>query len=237
MIKLKPLAQQAIVLTGATSGIGLATAREMAKAGAKLILVARNGEALDTLCTELRATGTEAWPIAGDIADPATAERAAAEAIARYGRLDSWVNDAGAFIYGSLEDTPIEDQRRLIDVTYWGTVHGAMAAMRHMKASGGAIVNVGSVLGERAIALQGTYCAAKFAVKAFTDTLRMEIGMSGYPISVSLIKPGRSTRPTWSTRATSSARPARATRRRPITRAWWPAPSCMPAPTRCATSR
>jgi hypothetical protein len=100
------------------------------------------------------------------------------------------VNDAGAFIYGSLEDTPLEDQRRLIDVTYWGTVHGSLAAMRHMKESGGAVVNVGSVLGERAIALQGPYCAAKFAVKAFTDTLRMEIAMSGYPISVTLIKPG-----------------------------------------------
>jgi NAD(P)-dependent dehydrogenase (short-subunit alcohol dehydrogenase family) len=190
MIQLKPLSQQVIVLTGATSGIGLATAREAGKAGAKLILVARNAEALDTLAAELRAAGGEAHPVPGDIAEPETAERAAAAAIAQFGRLDTWVNDAGAFIYGSLEDTPLEDQRRLIDVTYWGTVHGSLAAMRHMKESGGAVVNVGSVLGERAIALQGPYCAAKFAVKAFTDTLRMEIAMSGYPISVTLIKPG-----------------------------------------------
>ena len=190
MIKLKPLAHQVIVLTGATSGIGLATAREMAKAGVKLIPVARNEEALETLCTELRATGAEAWPVAGDISDPATAERAADEAIARFGRIDSWVNDAGAFIYGSLEDTPIEDQKRLFDVTYWGTVQSALVAAKHMKASGGALVNVGSVLGERAMALQGTYCAAKFAVKAITDSLRMEFAMSGYPISVTLIKPG-----------------------------------------------
>lgn len=190
MIKLKPLAQQSIVLTGATSGIGLATAREMAQAGAKLVLVARNEAALDSLCAELRLVGTDAWPVAGDIADPATAERAGDEAIRRFGRIDSWVNDAGAFIYGSLEDTPIEDQKRLFDVTYWGTVQASLVAAKHMKGAGGALVNVGSVLGERAMALQGTYSAAKFAVKAITDSLRMEFAMSGYPISVTLIKPG-----------------------------------------------
>ncbi|MCW8085821.1 SDR family oxidoreductase [Sabulicella glaciei] len=186
----KPLSRQVIVLTGASSGIGLATARMAAEQGARLILVARNREALETLAEELRAKGTEAQALAGDVTDPATHERAAALALQHFGQIDSWVNDAGAFIYGRVDETPIEDQRRLFDVVYWGTLHGSLVALRHLQDRGGALVNIGSVLGERAIALQGPYSAAKFAVKAITDTLRMEARMAGSKASVTLIKPG-----------------------------------------------
>ena len=89
-----------------------------------------------------------------------------------------------------MEDVSLEDQRRLFDVTYWGVVHGTLAAARHLRRRGGAIVNVGSVLGDRAIALQGPYCAAKGAVKNATDAFRMEFEGAGLPISVTLIKPG-----------------------------------------------
>ncbi len=186
MPKLPPLSRQRIVLTGATSGIGLATARTAAEAGARLVLVARNEEALAQLAAEL---GDSVVTVAGDVAEPATHARAAEAARAAFGGFDSWVNDAGAFIYGRVDEVPEADQRRLFDVTYWGTLHGSLEALRGFGPQGGALVNIGSVLSERTIALQGPYCAAKFAVKAITDALRMEAAMKGQDVSVTLVKP------------------------------------------------
>jgi short-subunit dehydrogenase len=99
------------------------------------------------------------------------------------------VNDAGAFIYGRLDAVPLEDQRRLFDVTYWGMVHGTLIAAERLKHTGGAIINVGSVLGEIAIPYQGAYCAAKFAIKGFTEAFRREAEAERQPISLTLIKP------------------------------------------------
>ena len=189
MPQLKPLSRQRIVLTGGTSGIGLATARMAAEGGAHLVLVARNAEALEAVAGELRGKGAQVAVCVGDVAEPETHAKAAALAKERFGGFDSWVNDAGAFIYGRVDETPIEDQKRLFDVTYWGTVHGSLEALRGFGPAGGALVNIGSVLGERAIALQGTYCSAKFAVKALTQTLRMEAAMKGQDVSITLIKP------------------------------------------------
>ncbi len=187
--KLKPLARQTIVLVGASSGIGLSTARMAARRGANLVLAARNGEALAQIADELRATGAKVEWIAADVADPEQVEAIARLAEEKFGGFDSWCNIAGVFAIGHMEDTPLEDQRRLFDVLYWGVVHGTLAASRRLKATGGAIVNIGSILSDRAIALQGTYCAAKFAVKGATDAFRMEFAERGYPISVTLVKP------------------------------------------------
>ena len=188
-IALKPLSQQVVVLTGGTSGIGLVTARLLAQRGARLFLIARNESALRAVQDEIRGKGGQAHYAVADVADKAAVDAAAAEAIATYGSFDTWVNDAGAFIYGRLDTVALEDQRRLFDVTYWGTVHGALAAARHLKQTGGAIVNVGSVLGEIAIPYQGAYCAAKFALKGFTEALRREAEAERQPISFTLIKP------------------------------------------------
>ncbi len=188
-IKLKPLAQQTIALTGATSGIGLATAREAARRGARLLLIARNEEALGHIRDELRAQGAEAEYAVADVSDHGQLEAALAHAQAVFGGIDSWVNDAGSFAYGALDEVPIGDQKRLFDVVYWGTVHGTLVAAGALAGRGGAIVNVGSVLGEVAIPFQGTYCAAKFAVKGFTEAFRREIEAKRQPISLSLIKP------------------------------------------------
>ena len=188
-IRLKPLSQQTIVITGASSGIGLATARRAVRAGARVLLVSRNEEALRTIVAELRGRGGQADHAVADVGDRAALEAAAEKAQQVFGGFDSWVNDAGTSIYGTLEQTPLEDQKRLFDTNYWGVVHGSLIAARALRGRGGAIVNVGSVLSDRAMILQGTYSATKHAVRGFTDALRMELERDGRPISVTLIKP------------------------------------------------
>jgi NAD(P)-dependent dehydrogenase (short-subunit alcohol dehydrogenase family) len=189
-VQLKPIAQQTIVITGATSGVGLATARMACEQGAGVVLAARNGVALAKLADELRVRGGRVAYRTADVADPAQVEAIADKAVEAFGGFDSWVNNAGAFIYGRMDEVSLEDQRRLFDVIYWGVVHGTMTASRHLRDRGGAIVNLGSVLSDRAIPLQGAYCAAKHAVKGATDAFRMEFEMADFPISVTLIKPG-----------------------------------------------
>lgn len=188
-IALKKLSQQTIVLTGGTSGIGLVTARMLAKRGAKLFLIARNEAALRTLRDEIRAGGGQAEYAVADVADKSALDAAAARAIEVFGGFDTWINDAGAFIYGRLDTVTLDDQRRLFDVTYWGTVHGSLIAAERLKRTGGAIINVGSVLGEIAIPYQGAYCASKFALKGFTEAFRREVEAERQPISITLIKP------------------------------------------------
>ena len=188
-LTLKPLSQQVVVLTGGTSGIGLATARLLAQGGAALFLIARNEDALRTVRDEIRAGGGRAEYAVADVADKPALEAAAASAVAAFGGFDTWVNDAGAFIYGRLDEVSLEDQRRLFDVTYWGMVHGTLIAAEQLKRTGGAIINVGSVLGEIAIPYQGAYCAAKFAIKGFTEAFRREAEAEHQPISLTLIKP------------------------------------------------
>jgi NADP-dependent 3-hydroxy acid dehydrogenase YdfG len=188
-IRLKPLSQQTIVITGASSGIGLATARRAVRAGARVFLISRNEAALKTIAEELRARGGRADFAVADVGDRAALEAAAEKAQQAFGGFDSWVNDAGVSIYGELEKTALEDQKRLFDTNYWGVVHGSLIAAKALRGRGGAIVNIGSVLSDRAMILQGTYSATKHAVRGFTDTLRMELERDGRPISVTLIKP------------------------------------------------
>lgn len=188
-MKLKPLNEQVIVLTGATSGIGLATARMAAKRGARLVLNARNSEALESLCSELKHSGCHVAAAAGDVANEDDVLKLAAEALAAFGNFDTWINNAGVSIYGRLEEVSLADSKRLFETNFWGTVNGSIVAARNLKLYGGAIVNVGSTLSDRAIPIQGMYCASKHAVKGFTDALRMELEAEAAPVSVTLIKP------------------------------------------------
>ena len=188
--KLKPLAEQVIVITGASSGNGLATAREAVRRGAAVVLAARNGEALARIERELTDTGGRAVSVAADVAIESDVARIVAVAEERFGGFDSWVNNAGVGLYGTLEQVPIADHRRTFDVNYFGTLHGCLAAAKHLRPrGGGAIVNVGSILGDRAIVQQGPYNATKHAIQGLTDTLRMELEREGAGISVTLIKP------------------------------------------------
>jgi short-subunit dehydrogenase len=188
-VQLKPLNEQVIVLTGATSGIGLVTARMAAKRGAKLVLSARNQTALQELVAELSASGADAIYVVADVGLFEEVERLASEALRHFGRIDTWINNAGVSIYGRVFDVPLDDQRRLFETNYWGIVHGSLVAVKHLRAGGGAIINIGSALSDRSIPLQGIYCASKHAVKGFTEALRMELEKEHSPISVTLIKP------------------------------------------------
>jgi len=189
-VKLKKLNEQVMVLTGATSGIGLVTARAAAEAGARLVLAARDGDALDTLAHEMRQRGVEAVTVAADVGNPADVERIGQAAIERFGRIDTWVNNAGIGVYGTQEQTALEDMQRVMATNFWGVVHGTLTAVKLMKQhGGGAIINVGSEVSDRAVPLIGTYAASKHAVKAFTESLRMELEKDRAPLSLTLVKP------------------------------------------------
>jgi short-subunit dehydrogenase len=188
-VKLKLIGSQVMVITGATSGIGLCTARMAAKHGAKLVLAARSEESLGKLCHELSTAGTPCYYVVADVGREEDVRKIAAEALAAFGSFDTWINNAAVSIYGKLEDVPVEDLRRLFETNFWGTVYGSLMAIRTLKIHGGALINVGSTLSDRAIPLQGIYCASKHAVKGFTDALRMELEAEDAPVSVTLIKP------------------------------------------------
>jgi len=189
-LTLKPLDEQVLVITGASSGIGLVTARMAARRGASVVLAARNERDLARAVEEIRARGGRAVYHVTDVADAAQVEGLADAAVREFGRVDTWVNNAGVAVYGRVMDVSLDDMRRQFDVIYWGHVHGSRVAVPLLKRQGGALINVASALADRAIPLQGNYCAAKHAIKAFTDALRMELEEEGAPIAVTLVKPG-----------------------------------------------
>ena len=188
-IQLKPVRDQVIVITGATSGIGLATAKQAAKRGASVVLNARAEADLQAVASEIGELGGQVAYAAGDVADEAVVRQLADTAIREFGRIDTWVNNAGVSIYGLLEEVTMEDARRLFDTNYWGIVQGSLVALQHLKTNGGALINVGSELSETVIPLQGHYNASKHAIKGFTETLRIELEKEKAPVSVTLVEP------------------------------------------------
>jgi len=188
-IKLKPLAEQVIVVTGASSGIGLVTARTAAGRGASVLMVARSGADLVRIAAEIEAAGGRAAPYQADVGDPAAVEAAAAFAEARFGRIDTWVSNAGVTSYGPVLDTPLEDQQAMFRTNYFGTVHCALAAVPRLRKAGGAFIVTGSVGSDMPAAPLGVYSATKHATKAYVHVLRAELEAVDAPVSVTLIKP------------------------------------------------
>lgn len=188
-IKLKPLDQQVIVITGASSGIGLVTARTAAARGAKVMLVARSGDQLGKVVREINNAGGSADFVVADVGDADALGRVATETVKRFGRVDSWVNDAGVAIYAKLIDTPEDEHQQLFQTNYFGAVHGCMAAVPVLKDHGGALITVGSIASDMPSPTMGAYAASKHAIKAYVQALRMELTAAGYRISVTLVKP------------------------------------------------
>ncbi len=188
-VKLKPVTDQVIVITGASSGIGLATAKLAAERGAKVVLSARTRGALAQAVDEIKQAGGEAVFVEADVSDRQDLERVAATALDRFGRIDTWVNNAGVGIWGLIDEVSEADMRQLFETNFWGTVYGSQIAAQHLRAHGGAIINIGSLTSDRAFPVQGIYSASKHAMKGFTDALRMELAHEGAPVSVTLIKP------------------------------------------------
>jgi NAD(P)-dependent dehydrogenase (short-subunit alcohol dehydrogenase family) len=152
-IRLKPIKDQVIVITGASSGIGLATAQEAARRGARVVLASRDEADIKKAADEIAAGGGQATPVVVDVGDQASVDALAEQAISAYGRIDTWVNNAGVSIYGRIEEVPLDDAQRLFETNYWGVVHGSLAALPHLKREGGALINVGSELSETAMPL------------------------------------------------------------------------------------
>jgi len=187
--KLKPLNEQVIVITGASSGIGLATTKLAARRGAQVVLVSRDQEDLTRAVREIQERGGRAVHFVADVADQAAMQRVARDVVVQFGRLDTWINNAGVTVYGLIEEVPIEDVRRLFETNYWGVVNGSLAALPHLRSGGGALINLGSALSDTGYPLQGHYTASKHAVKGFTDSLRLEVEKSGAPVCITLIQP------------------------------------------------
>jgi len=189
-LRLKKLNYQVMVVTGASSGIGLVTARRAARRGARLVLAARSEGDLQQLANEIRQEGGHAIAVGADVASEEDVQRIADTAIREFGGFDTWVNNAGVSVYGKALDVSLDDMRKVFETNFWGVVHGSRVASRHLRQQGGALINVGSEVSDQAVPLQAIYSASKHAVKGWTDALRMELEYEGAPVSVTLIKPG-----------------------------------------------
>jgi short-subunit dehydrogenase len=186
----RPLNEQVVVITGASSGIGRETAMRFAQKGATVVIAARNQLALEQVRDDIRSMGGEVHIVVTDVADPEQVEALAAEAFNFYGRIDTWVNDASVALYGTVAQTSVEEIDQVIRVNLMGVVHGVKAVLPYMRRQGyGTIINVGSVISWVAMPLQAAYSAAKQGVKGFTDALRLELQHEQANINVTLVMP------------------------------------------------
>jgi short-subunit dehydrogenase len=186
----RPVSEQVVVVIGASSGIGRQTAIEFGRRGASVVLSARSEESLQSAASEVQAVGGTTRIIPADVAKFDQLERLAQEAASWRGRIDTWINDAAVSEYATFEEMTLPEIERILQVNLLGQIYGCKAVLPQVRRQGyGTIMNVGSIVGMRAIPLQSIYCATKFGIRGFTDSLRMELAHDSAGINVTLIMP------------------------------------------------
>jgi NAD(P)-dependent dehydrogenase (short-subunit alcohol dehydrogenase family) len=189
-MQLKPIDQQVVVIMGASSGIGREAALQFAQRGAKLIVSARSDQGLKSLVDEIRRNGGTVTPVIADVADFSQVQAVADEAVARYGRLDTWVHLAAVSLYATFEETTPEEFKRVIEINLLGQIYGAKAALPHLKREGrGALIHVSSIESQLAFPYQSAYACSKHGIPGFLNALRLELRRDKLPISVTNIMP------------------------------------------------
>jgi short-subunit dehydrogenase len=201
-----------IVVTGATSGIGRTTVRELAARGARPVLVARDPDELAATAAECRARGADPLVVPADVADAEAVEGVGRAAVERFGRIDGWVNSAGVEMFGAFLDVPLPDLRRVLDVDLMGCVHGCRTALARMVEQGsGVVVNVSSILGIVGQPYGAGYTMAKFAIRGLGSCLRQELRLAGARgVDVCTVLPTAIDTPMWQDAANLTGRAVRA---------------------------
>ncbi|MBW3574552.1 MAG: SDR family oxidoreductase [Actinobacteria bacterium] len=188
---LKPLSEQVMVIMGASSGIGRETALQAARRGTRLVVAARDGEALHSLAEVVRGEGGEALPVVADTSKMDEVQAVAEVAANHYGGFDTWVQAAAVALYARFEDTTPDEFRRVLDVNLMGNVHAALAALPHLRRRGaGAFISISSLEARRAFPYHAAYAASKHGIDGFLEALRVELRQEGVPISVTNVLPG-----------------------------------------------
>src|SRR6185437_16701802 len=180
---------EVVVITGASAGLGRASAREFGRKGAKVGLIARGLAGLEAAKREIEAAGGSALVLPVDVSDAKAVENAAESVEREFGPIDIWVNNAMASVFSPVKEMQAEEYKRVTEVTYLGVVYGTLAALKRMlPRDRGAIVQVGSALAYRGIPLQAAYCGAKHAIQGFMDSLRTELLHDGSHVHVTMVQ-------------------------------------------------
>jgi len=189
LLKMNLKTREVVVITGASAGVGRATAREFARHGAAIALIARGRDGLEAARREVEAEGVEALVLPLDIADPKAVDDAAAQVEDRLGAIDIWVNNAMTSVFSPIKEMTPEEFKRVTEVTYLGYVYGSLAALKRMlPRDRGTILHVGSALAYRSIPLQAAYCASKHAILGFFAALRMELLHDGSNVRTTMVQ-------------------------------------------------
>jgi NAD(P)-dependent dehydrogenase (short-subunit alcohol dehydrogenase family) len=189
-VRKKPLHEQVMVVTGASSGVGRAVARAAGERGAKVVVGARGEEGLDAAVEEIERAGSEALAVAGDVAEREDNDELVRAALERFGRIDTFVANAIVTVYAEVEHLEPDELRRVLDVNFFGVANGYWAALPALKESRGTFLHVSSALAYRGIPLQAAYCSSKAAARTFLESARVELQKHGHDVAISLVLPG-----------------------------------------------
>ena len=186
----RPVAEQVIVVSGASSGIGRAVARAAGERGASVVVSARSAEALDNAVQEIEAAGGQGLAVPGEASSEEDAESLCERAVERFGRIDTFVATVMVTVYAEVERLEAEELRRVLDVNFLGRAHAYRAVLPHLKASRGTFIDVNSGLAYRGIPLQAAYCASKAAARTYFESARVELEKEQAGVDLCLILPG-----------------------------------------------